>query len=133
MLGTIWPLQAQPQGDKHERIQAARVTFLTEKMQLTPEQAQKFWPVYNEFHKKRRDLKRKARVFKGQDLDKLTDAQLREGIKEMMDGKTKEAELEKSYSEKFLTVISPKQLATMYRAEKEFMKMLIKRLDENKK
>ncbi|RYE18489.1 MAG: hypothetical protein EOP51_21860 [Sphingobacteriales bacterium] len=125
-------LQAQPREKKHERIEAARVSFLTEKMQLTPEQAQKFWPVYNEFSQKRKELKKKARVFKDEDLDALSDAQLREGIMQMMDFREKEAALEKSYVDKFLAVVSPRQLATMYRSEKEFMRLLLKKLDDRK-
>ena len=40
---------AQPiQRDKaRENIKAIKVGYLTEKLKLTPEQATKFWPVYN--------------------------------------------------------------------------------------
>ena len=43
-----------------------------------------------------------------------------------------ELDLEKSYSEKFMKVISARQLADFYKAEKEFTKMLLKKLKSRK-
>ena len=41
-----------------EKIEAAKIGYLTNKLDLTSEQAQKFWPVYNEYSDKRFELKR---------------------------------------------------------------------------
>ena len=124
---------AQPgKGKGRERVEAAKVSFLTEKMSLTPEQAQKFWPLYNEMDDKRRELKRKSRVFRDEDLESLSDAQLKQGLKDMMDFRQKELDLEKAYQDKFLTVISPRLLASLYRSEKEFMRKLQQRMENRK-
>src|SRR5579871_158017 len=40
-----------------EKIKAARVGLITQRLALTPEQAEKFWPIYNEFTQKRADLR----------------------------------------------------------------------------
>ncbi|MGS2726954.1 sensor of ECF-type sigma factor [Psychroserpens sp. BH13MA-6] len=43
---------AQPRGKMNERIQAQKIAFITERLSLTPEEAQKFWPIYNAFEEK---------------------------------------------------------------------------------
>ena len=40
-----------------QKIQAARIALITERLGLTPEQAEKFWPLYNEFSQKRKGLR----------------------------------------------------------------------------
>ena len=39
--------------ERHERIQALKVAFITEKLELTPEEAQQFWPVFNAIEKQK--------------------------------------------------------------------------------
>ena len=39
-----------------DKFRAEKISFLTEKLELTPEEAQKFWPVYNLFEKERGEL-----------------------------------------------------------------------------
>lgn len=124
---------AQAQGRHHDRIdkiESARTAYLTQKMNLTADQAQKFWPLYNEFDAKRRDVKKQSRVFKGGNLENLTDAQLKEGINTMFSIRQKELDLEKDYAEKFQKVISIRQLATMYKGEREFTKVLLQKLNQ---
>ena len=44
--------QAQP-GKRMERIHAIKVAYLTDKLQLTSEQSEKFWPIYNRYEEER--------------------------------------------------------------------------------
>jgi len=43
---------SQRDGKMHERIKAQKVAFITERLNLSPEEAQKFWPIYNSFENK---------------------------------------------------------------------------------
>jgi len=132
-------LQANAQGggprkDRHEKIDAAKTAYLADKMNLTPDQAQKFWPLYNEFDAKRQEFRKKGRRLKEDNLDNYSEAQLREAMNNMMEARQQELNLEKEYLEKFQKVISLRQVATMYKAEKEFMKVLLNKLnDDNQK
>ena len=132
MLSIINTAFAQQIVDRKARIEAAKTAFLTEKMALTKEQAEKFWPVYNEYEQKRREAHKKAKVFKGENLEAMSDKEIRENIDEMHAMRQQELNIEKEYVDKFLKVISAKQLAIMYKSEREFMKMLLKRLDERR-
>lgn len=45
-----------------EKIRAYKIAFLTEKLDLSPSEATKFWPIYNAYDKKMRELHRKKRI-----------------------------------------------------------------------
>ncbi|MDQ4141679.1 MAG: hypothetical protein M3142_14310, partial [Bacteroidota bacterium] len=55
--------------------------------------------------------------------------QLREAINEMHAVRQNELNVEKKYTDKFLKVISVRQLATLYQSEREFTRVLLKKLD----
>lgn len=48
-------------GDRHERIKALKVPFITEQLELTPAEAEKFWPIYNSYDKRMHDLRERER------------------------------------------------------------------------
>jgi hypothetical protein len=54
-------LIAQDRREHYQRIEAIKVAFITKKLDLTTEEAQKFWPVYNNYQKELMELMRKRR------------------------------------------------------------------------
>jgi hypothetical protein len=125
---------AQPeQEERGDRIQAAKVAYITSKLNLTTTQAQQFWPLYNEFEEARKKIRKQIRQLR---IDNMvldgTEDELKADIRKLFALRLEELQLEKTYAEKFLTVLSAKQLAEYYRSEKEFTRLLIKRLKDRK-
>lgn len=118
--------------ERRENVEAAKTAYLTDKMELTSEQSQKFWPLYNEYETKRRNLIKGYRSGYRQDVDALSEQEAKLRIDNMFVTKEKELELEKEYADKYLRIISYKQLIKLYRGEREFTKMLLKRLDDKR-
>src|SRR5688572_32306403 len=99
------PEEGQPADPKvKEKINAARVAYITERLGLTAEEAEKFWPVYREFVQKRQGLRQQFRDAKksGQDEKALLDLDLKL--------KQQEVDLEKDYSGRLQKVISAQKL-----------------------
>ena len=48
---------AQDYKERREKVKALKVAFITEKLELTTEEAQKFWPIYNAFDEKQAELR----------------------------------------------------------------------------
>ena len=121
--------QAQRQNEEElKKIENAKVAIITNRLNLTPEQSKGFWPIYNEFSQKRRDMNRSMReIIKGKGVA-ATDDQALNSLKEVQDLKQKQIELEKDCQERLLTVISAKQLTELYNAERDFNEMLLQRL-----
>ena len=119
--------------ERNERVQAAKVSFITTKLDLNTTQAQQFWPMYNEYEAERKKIRKQMRQLKVDNiLSDGTEDQLKTDIKKMFVLRQEELDLEKSYSDKFLKVLSAKQMVQFYRAEKEFTKVLLKRLRESR-
>lgn len=115
---------------QNNAVESARVAFITQKVNLTPTQAEKFWPLYNELQSERSDIRKTIRGL----YDKMNtpSEQTTEKVKSYLDQltllKIKEANLEKNYYTRFLLVISSKQLVDLLAAEREFQKILLKKV-----
>ncbi len=128
-------IQAQPGGpppfEESEKVRSLRVAFITQKLSLSSTEAEKFWPVYNEFqdavaaqHRKRFEAMRKVK----DELDKLTDAQIEEQVRLNFEAESKIVELRKTYHERFLKVLSSKKVALLYATEIEFQRKVIQQI-----
>lgn len=126
-------VQAQPRRSEEEmkRIQDAKVAIITNRLNLTPEQSTGFWPVYNEYSQKRRDIHRSQRkIINDKKAEGKTDEQFLTNLKEVQDLKQQELDLEKEYQNRFLRVITANQVVELYKAERTFNDMLIQRLKQ---
>ncbi|OIN61112.1 hypothetical protein BLX24_03340 [Arsenicibacter rosenii] len=117
---------AMAQGGGRQQIESAKIGLITNRLNLTSDQAPGFWSVYNEYDDKRSDIRRKIRQLNGG--QNLTDEKALSNIKEINELKQQLANLDEEYSKKFLKVISPKQLNELYNTERTFSKMLLEQL-----
>lgn len=117
-----------------QQIEAARIALITERLDLTPEQAQQFWPIYNEFTNKRRELRKEFDDKKpDMPIEKLSEDERKQLVQRGLDLKQRELDLEKEYSGKILGVISSQQMLSLRRAEGDFRKMLIDRIENQRR
>jgi Spy/CpxP family protein refolding chaperone len=132
-LLTTLSASAQDGEAAREKIETAKIGFITNRLNLTSEQAPKFWPVYNEYNAKKQEIRKSLRQFRSQSAaSTATDEKLLADMKEMIDLRQKEVDLEKEYMSKFLKVIKPRQLVELYNTEQDFRKELLKMLQERK-
>ena len=123
---------AQP-GTKRDKIEALRVSFISQKVNFTPQEAQSFWPLYNEYNDK---LELNRKTFKQQygpnkDLSINTEKEAELYLLAELNLKQKEFELYKEYYEKFKKILPLKKVAMLRRAEEDFKKELIKNIKGN--
>ena len=125
------PLPRDPKA--REKIEAARIGVITNKLGLTPEQAEKFWPIYREFSEKRMELRKEFRAEQEKvKPDQATPQQKQRLVELGLDLKQRELDLEKAYSGKLLNVISADQLLNLRAAERDFQRMLINQLQQRR-
>lgn len=125
---------AQRSQETMDKIKAMKVGLITEKLELTSEQAKTFWPTYYKFDNEKRTLSRtlrnKMRSNAGQEL---TEAEELERQDEIFALKAKEVELAKKYRPEFLKSISAKQYSDLVLAEREFNQMLLRELHQRRR
>ena len=118
-----------PHGEKKEKIMAMKVEFITSKLDLTVEEAQKFWPVYNEFVAKMDVLERKRRQKMRENRGKeLTDAEINALIAFNFNTEQEILDLKREYDKKFKEVLPIQKVGKLYAAEEEFKREILRRL-----
>jgi len=121
--------------ENRKKIEAEKVAFITNKLDLSVEEAQKFWPVYNEYQKKRKDIfieKRKIHKNLTTNIDTLSDEEIISALNKINKIKLKEVQLEKDYTDKYLKVLPPKKIIILHKTEMEFKRTLLHKLKEGK-
>lgn len=114
-----------------KKIQDAKVAIITNRLNLTPEQSTGFWPMYNEYSQKRREIHRAQRkIINDKKAEGQNDEAVLNNLKEVQELRQKELDLEKEYQNKFLRVITASQVIELYKAERTFNDMLIQRLKQ---
>ena len=122
------PMLAQPSDlrGKKAKMDAMKAEFITRELDLSPQEAQQFWPVYNELDKKIENLRiglaEKFIAIKndGKTLDDLSDAELTALMNQRLSNEEQIAKLKREYHDKFLKVLGIKKTAKLYLAEMDF-------------
>lgn len=91
---------------KQEKIEALKVAFLSKELVLTPDEAQKFWPLYDQYSKELKSLKTNQ--------------------KDILERDEKVLNLRKSYKDQFTKILGANRINDMYKAEGKFHQLLIK-------
>lgn len=112
-----------------EKIEAAKIGMITERLNLTREQAESFWPIYREFSQKRQMIRKEFRDTK-QHLQGTSEENDRKLIDKRIESKQKQLDLEKEYADKMSRVISSRQINSLKRAEDDFRHMLLRRVEQ---
>lgn len=125
MVSPSMEAQKREEGEKpdFDKFKSKKISFITEKLSLTPQEAEKFWPVYNQFEKERMECQHKRRELERKAFDEsktLSDQEITKTLKEISDTFKKENELNDIYNEKFLKILSPQKVLLLYRAEGQF-------------
>ena len=99
--------QPGTEAERQQKLQALYVAYITDQLKLTPEEAQKFWPVHGQFANDLRSVK--------EDLPELEKQQLILNVK-------------KRYQENFHRILGPKRCERFFRMDGEFKRKLLERI-----
>lgn len=124
----------QPQNPRiRERIQAARVAYITEQLALTPEEAEKFWPIYREYTEKRRQTQQQYREARKNPPANRTPEENDKALVDLgFKVKQEQLDLEKEYSERLLKVISAQKLRMLPDAERKFRQLILDQIQQRR-
>lgn len=112
--------------EDRERIQARKVAYITDRLDLTPEEAQKFWPVYNK-HEEAVEAERKAlRETPPPRREDMTDEEANAFIAKLEKHEQKMLDLKKRFHNELKEVISPKKIVLLIQTERRFREDLIR-------
>jgi Spy/CpxP family protein refolding chaperone len=130
MLILFAGLQAQGRPNNHQQmlnqIRQKKVAFIQQRLNLTPEQAKQFWPVYYEYEQKRWDLMKASREnFRRNKGENGKTANYEQMTDNMINFDLMRAQLAKNYYELFKRILPPQTLFQYYVADKDFKEWLL--------
>jgi len=117
-----------------ERIKSQRIAFITQKLALTPDEAQKFWPVYNQYSDEIDRVKKdmnKLRRSTNDNLMSMNDKDIEKALEDDLQNQQKITDLQRKYQSELKKVIPARKIAQLYKAERDFKLTLLKRMRDS--
>ena len=132
-------LSAQERKSREEQIEKFRsmkIAYFTEKLELTPEEAEKFWPLYNDYEKKKREVSqyryRRSRNMDEQ-LANMTDQEAEKMGDDMIEDRKKEVMLAEAFHGDLKKIFSPKKVMKYYFTERHFREHMLRRIRDEQR
>jgi hypothetical protein len=119
--------------NRFDEIKTKRKAFIAEKLALTSDESQAFWPIYQKYVDDLDDLKietAKSRRTLMKQKDNLSEAELDKMMNNELANDQKIIDLRKRYHTEFRKALSAKKVLNLYMAERQFKETLIKRIQE---
>ncbi len=124
LLGTM-AVKAQDRDEHREKIKALKTAHITEGLNLTAKEAQQFWPIYNQFEEKRRELYRRERA-DIQNLECMTENEANSKLNEYVEIEKEDFLLKKQYYIDLRQIFSAKKIMQLKQLEEEFNRKLMR-------
>ncbi|MDA9363229.1 sensor of ECF-type sigma factor [Polaribacter sp.] len=133
VLAFCFSTNAQKRKGHKEKIKLLKISYLTEQLDLTSSEAEKFWPVYNEHSKnildfmaKKSDaIKKELRVVK--EIDSIDEKKALTLFNLTQYLERKKFEERENYIKKLKTILPIKKILKLQIAEKEFGRKLMRK------
>ncbi len=112
-----------------QKVQTIRRDVYSRILNLTPDESDRFWPVFDEMQAKLNEVKKKAKIERlniSENYNKLTDAQMEHALDNLLGYQQESLDIQKKYYQKFKKLIPIKKVALLPKAEREFKKELLK-------
>lgn len=110
-----------------DKIEAAKIGIITQKINLTAEQSKTFWVTYTQYSEEKKKL-RKEIMQLSSTATTASDDQIAKNMEKMLELKEQEVALDRKYYKEFQKSISVRQIFELYKAEIMFRNMLIEKL-----
>lgn len=126
--------QPEPDETQKGKVEALKIAFITEKLNLSSKEAEVFWPVFNKYDKEVKALRRKERETAKAYSEKQspTDQEAEKFLTEQMALKQQEVELLKKYLPEFKKVLPATKVARLLSLEQEFKIQLLHKLKDRR-
>lgn len=129
ILFTASSFAQKRQGGK--RMEAQKVAFITNYIDLSPEEAETFWPTYKQFQKDKVQINKKYKLQKR--LADMNEEELEEQILLDFQKDQEQLDLKKEYFKKMKEVLPIRKIAMLRVAEREFRNTVLETIKERRK
>ncbi len=123
--------------EKKEQVKALKVAFITTELNLTPEEAAKFWPLFNAFEDKQQEIKKlKLRAYldktDANSIDKLSEKEAATLLTQMESTEEELYQLKKKFVANLKGILPSTKILKLKKAEEQFSKKLLQQYRDKK-
>jgi hypothetical protein len=113
---------AQRPGERYdpEKLQAARIAFITSRLDLKPEQAEKFWPIYNQFNDNRETYLKEIRKLSDLRSGDISESDAKKRIEQRFELQRKVLSEEEKFMGDLSKIISYNQILKLNGLARDF-------------
>jgi len=123
-------LSAQ-RGERGDRLEQQRIAYITTELDLSVDEAQAFWPIYNEYQNQRKANSKDKIAQK--DIDQISEQEAEKLLKDAMEDKKRYLASELDFVNKLEGVLPATKRLKLMRMEREFKKKVLKRYQKRMK
>lgn len=125
----------KPKQEKsEEKLKEEKVAFFNKKLDLTTQESDNFWPIYNEYWKRKNQIyddKRTAMKYCSKNLEKMTNEEIIKYADMYINFQKQESDLLIEFNEKFKQVLPPKKVFIFYQTDYEFKTYLLQQIKKS--
>lgn len=115
---------AQDRDAHREKIKALKTAYITEGLNLSPQEAQQFWPVYNEYEQKRRQLYRQERA--EVEIECLSEEKANSKLEEYVELEREDYLLKKKYYNDLKKIFTARRIMELNKVEDDFNRKMMR-------
>ncbi|MBE0679973.1 MAG: hypothetical protein IH592_14525 [Bacteroidales bacterium] len=138
MLAATAALNAQGQGQgmgDNEKLTAYKIAFFTQRLDLTPAEAEKFWPLYNDFSARRNKLladRLSLMRYAAQNEANMSNDELSSTADRLAKSFSDEATMVVTFNTDLKKVLPPAKVIRLYQIENQYKQQLLRELNQRR-
>lgn len=109
--------------ERRERMKSLKIAYMTEQLALTPEESEKFWPVYNQYQDQLNDLRKKNQTSKKP--EEMTEAEAETFLAKRLQMEDEKLAIKRGMARDIQPIIGPKRVLVMAQSEDRFRKKVL--------
>lgn len=129
----------QAQQMQRQRIYALKTSYITNTLNLTPKEAEKFWPIYNLYTKKIQDLKMDSemsiqkQIRLSGSIDNITNEQAKELISKSLKNQQKITDAKIKMVKELSAIIPYRKILLLQKTERGFNRKMLQELGKRRR
>lgn len=126
--------QGMPQGD-NEKMTAYKISFFTQHLDLTPAEAEKFWPLYNDLSARKNKLqydRLSLMRYASQNEANMSESELSSTADKLASSFSDEATMVVTFNTELKKVLPPAKIIRMYQIENQYKQQLLRELNQRR-
>jgi len=130
IVGEHFGLELRMEGNveaRKDQLQNRKIAYFSSRIGLTAKEAERFWPIYNEYSDRKDKVKEEQRKVLRQlsNYERMNEKDVKTLLDAYVNSCVQESALFQEYHKKFSAILPPSKVVRLYLAEEEFKRMLL--------